>query len=508
MGSGRIAKNIFFGSVYKVISIAIKFVLRTFLIKGLGDELVGLNTVISDWMSMLNLATLGIEIAIQFSLYRPIAENDIVKIQKIVRSSQIVYRKIGGFILLAGVILMPAFPHLIKENVFSYVYIYGAYMLMLFGVSGTYLFYDKRIVLQAHEDVYIANIVDIVCESVCIILQILVVIWLHSLYLFIVLGSLQMICQHSIVAIVCNKKYKIPKLKKRDREEERKIVSDLKDVAPLKLANYIYGYTDNVLISKFVGLSAVTVYSNYMLIVNAFFGISTMIVNATKSFFGLQLNVKDNLKAVRKQLEKYIFFQYIFAAIGALSFYILIDVFVGLWLGEQYVVAHTVVVIMSIEIFARVLYQPLQMIFEATGKFQQDKKITVMSAIINISISLIMVNFLGMIGPIIGTLITDIFIWVYRFKSVELEYFEQKVSICIKKWIGFSVTFLFDLGLGIIWKRFLRNYISGFGYLVLSELGILAIFFILFVMCFRKNENFEIVKVAIKKVYKGKGNGN
>ena len=114
MNQHKIAKNMLSGTVYKILSIIIKFILRFFLIKELGTDLVGLNAVIADWMSMLNIATLGIEIAIQFRLYKPIAAKDYDKVSFILRAAQIVYRKIGIIIFVSGIVLMVFILQLIR----------------------------------------------------------------------------------------------------------------------------------------------------------------------------------------------------------------------------------------------------------------------------------------------------------------------------------------------------------------------------------------------------------
>lgn len=498
MKSNKILKNVLWGSIYKTISILIKFILRAFLISGLGSELVGLNTVISDWMSMLNLATLGIEIAIQFSLYEPLARKDQARVEIIVHSAQMVYRKIGLFILFAGIALMPFLPLLIKDVSYLNFYIYGAYILALIGVALSYLWCYKRIVLQACQDVYLVHIIDIFSEVVFIGLEIAVVVKFNSLYLFLAIGSLKLILQHSLTSYICDKKYKIPKIKERNISEEKKITSDLKDVAPLKLANYIYGYTDNILISKFVGLSAVTIYSNYMIIVNALMGISTMVVNATKSAFGIELNNEVEKMRTEKMLKRYIFCQYIFASISSLSFYLIVDEFIDLWIGSPYRILKPVMIIMTVEIFMRLICQPLQMMFEAMGRFKSDKKITLITVVINIVLSIILVNFLGMIGPVIGTLVTDIVILGYRMKYIQFEYYNQSTAKVLMYWTHITGSFGIGFLLVVFWRFYLERTFSGVVYMFVGEIGTIIICLFSVIIFWSKTEEYQDMKKMFK----------
>lgn len=500
MNSNIIIKNVAFGCIYKIISIVIKFILRAVLIKGLGAELVGLNTVLTDWMSMLNLATLGIEVAIQFSLYEPIAKKDNQQKDRIIRSAQIVYRKIGLFILCAGLLLMPCLPYLIKDAIYKNVYVYGAYLISLIGVSASYLWCYKRIIIQAYEEVYIVNIIDIVCEIFFISLEIFAIIKFKSLYCFLALGSIKLICQHAIGSLVCDRRYGIYKTTERYKDKESEIVSDLKDVAPLKLANYIYGYTDNVLISKYVGLAAVTIYSNYMIIINALVGISTMIVNATKSSFGIQLNLSEDKSKTNQKLEQYIFLQYVLALVSALSFYGVIDSFICMWVGDTFLIKRDVLVLMAIEIFIRLIYQPLQMMFEATGSFKKDKWITIGSAILNIVISLILVNTIGLVGPVIGTLVTDFVIWFYRMKFVQWDYFQLSPAKCLRKWGMYILSFGVAFFIVRYFRKYIENMLSGLGFLIVGEIGIISVALLIVFLFFFRTDEFRYCRTKIKAI--------
>lgn len=487
MNQHKIAKNMLSGTVYKILSIIIKFILRFFLIKELGTDLVGLNAVIADWMSMLNIATLGIEIAIQFRLYKPIAAKDYDKVSFILRAAQIVYRKIGIIIFVSGIVLMVFIPFLIKDSVFSTSYIYGAYLLSLLGVSASYLFCYKRILILAFEDVYVTNIIDICCEIIFITLEIIAISAFHNFYYFMGIGSLKLIVQHMLGSHICNKKYGIKTQARRFQQEEKIIVADMKDVAPLKIATYIYGYTDNILISKFVGLSSVALYSNYILIVNALLGVSTMLTNAVKATFGLRLNSSEEKEPVSDRLDDYIFFQYIFSIISTLSFYILIDFFISKWLGHQYIIHHIVLILIVTELFLRLIYQPLQMVFEATGSFKKEKEITFVSSLINITISIILVNLLGLAGPIIGTITTDIIILIYRVKCIENDYFKQPKIKSIVKWTSYICIFVILFFITIFVRTFLAKNFIDILQLILGELFVLLITFVIVILFYFKS---------------------
>ena len=69
-------RNIWWGTINKLILTVIPFITRTVIIKVLGNEYLGLNSLFTSILDILNLTELGISSAIIFFMYKPIAEKD------------------------------------------------------------------------------------------------------------------------------------------------------------------------------------------------------------------------------------------------------------------------------------------------------------------------------------------------------------------------------------------------------------------------------------------------
>lgn len=69
-------RNIIFGTILKIYQILIPFLMRTALVYYLSVEYLGINSLFSSILSVLNLAELGVGSALVFSMYKPIAEDD------------------------------------------------------------------------------------------------------------------------------------------------------------------------------------------------------------------------------------------------------------------------------------------------------------------------------------------------------------------------------------------------------------------------------------------------
>ncbi|MDR6121166.1 O-antigen/teichoic acid export membrane protein [Bacillus sp. SLBN-46] len=108
--------NYLSGIATKIISLILNFISRTVFINILGISYLGVNGLMTNVLSLLNLAELGIGTAITFSLYKPIANNDNKKIIILMNFYKKAYRIIGIIVFLVGLILLLFIDLIIKDS--------------------------------------------------------------------------------------------------------------------------------------------------------------------------------------------------------------------------------------------------------------------------------------------------------------------------------------------------------------------------------------------------------
>lgn len=118
------ARNVVFGMILKIYALALPFVMRTAMIYWLGIEYLGLNSLFTSVLEVLNLAELGVGSAMTFSMYKPIAEDDRDKICALMNLYHCYYRVIGGVVLAGGLVIFPFLPNLIEGDIPSDINIY------------------------------------------------------------------------------------------------------------------------------------------------------------------------------------------------------------------------------------------------------------------------------------------------------------------------------------------------------------------------------------------------
>ena len=145
--------NISTNIVITFIKTVMTFVVRTIFIKILGQTYLGVNGLLTNVLSMLSLAELGIGTAINFSLYKPLAENDKVKISKLMTFYKNSYRIIALIVSIIGIIVFFFLDVIIKDanNIQDLNIIY---FLFLANTVFTYLISYKETLITADQKAY------------------------------------------------------------------------------------------------------------------------------------------------------------------------------------------------------------------------------------------------------------------------------------------------------------------------------------------------------------------
>lgn len=201
-------RNIVFGIILKVYQIAIPFLMRTAMIYFMGMQYLGLNSLFTSILQVLNLAELGVGSAMVFSMYKPIVDDDKVTICALMKLYKIYYRFIGLAIAIIGLVLLPFIPKLIHSDLPSGMNIYILYLLNLAATVLSYwLFAYKNSLLQAHQRSDITSKVTLCTNTIQYALQLIVIIFIKNYYLFLIIALFTQALTNIVTAIVVSKLY-------------------------------------------------------------------------------------------------------------------------------------------------------------------------------------------------------------------------------------------------------------------------------------------------------------
>lgn len=404
-------RNIVFGTILKLYQILIPFLMRTAMIYYMGVEYLGLDSLFTSILQVLNLAELGVGSAMVYGMYKPIAVDDTIAICALMRLYRIYYRIIGSVIAAIGICATPFIPVLIKSDLPAGLDIYVLYWMNLAATVLSYwLFAYKNALFQAHQRVDITSKVSLFTYTFRYIVQFCVIFFVKNYYMYIMAALLSQILTNIITAVAATKMYPsyVPK-GTLEKQQVREIDRRIRDLFTSKLGGVIVNSADTVVISAFLGLTVLAVYQNYYFILTAIIGFVAIIFQACTAGIGNSVIVETKEKNFN-DLKKFTFLIAWIAGFCTCCFLCLYQPFMRIWVGEDLMLEFTAVVCFSIYFFVYEINQLLNTYKDAAGIWHEDRFRPLVTALTNLLMNLVMVQFWGVYGVLLSTVLSTLFV--------------------------------------------------------------------------------------------------
>lgn len=181
-----------------------------------------------------------------------------------------------------------------------------------------------------------------------------------------------------------------------------------------KIAGYVYGATDNLVISTFMGTVKVGYLSNYTVLINAIKIVVNSIFNAMTPVIGNLIIDTDDRRRREFDFRTYAYVRYLLATIIVIPWVVLSNEIVVIFWGKQYIMTQKIAILLAIDLYIHIVYSACREYINGAGLFKADKYISLLGAISNITLSIVFVVNLGVEGVLIGTAISQVIFWVGR----------------------------------------------------------------------------------------------
>ncbi len=414
--SFKAVSNMAAAMAYYVLNIVLSLINRKYLVYILGIEYQGADGLFSSVLYMLGLAEMGIGTIIVYHLYKPLAEKDHALITDIMRFYRHCFIIIAAVISTVGVLLSFRIDFFVGETTLD-INLKYIYLLMLAETVASYFFSYKRSILFADQKNYIESFLNIVFVLGCNLSQIAVLYFFRNYYLYLFCKLIWRLLESGMINIAVNKRYPFLREKqtsKLDAQIRSDIARKIKGLLCHKIGAVIVNGTDNILISKFVGLAAVGIYSNYNYMISAASGILNQIFTAVTGSVGNLLVEcgKEKRESVFRELDLVNLF-----LSSLLGFAILVtsDDIVALIFGDEYILPKRILFVIIFNMLLNNLRRLWRIVKSSAGIQYEDRWVAIYEAVINLIASLAAVHYWGFIGVFIGTLFTHIGVFVYTF---------------------------------------------------------------------------------------------
>lgn len=507
---GRTQKSIKNGIItiiYSIISIIFSLVTQAVFVRTLGSEYNGIKSLFNSIISMLSLAELGFGTAIIYNLYKPVKENDYITIQKLTNFYRKIYNAIAMIVLIIGLLIMFFLKPLVGEVTIA-ENIYIIYFLFLIESVASYLLVYKRSILYANQENYIIKIIDIIYIITLNLLQTIFLLITKQFLLYLVLMIICKIVENLTIHIIVNRRYpylkNIKKVGNIDDELNKNIILNVKGLFFHKISTFIVNGTDSIIISMSdnLGVNSVGLYANYHMITSYVHTIFKSIFEGITASVGNLLLDKDNNRQKQIYKSTLLLNSWIYGFSGILI-YFLIDPFIKLWLGNEYLLTKDFSLVLVIYFYLRGLRLTSSTFKDAAGIFYEDRFVPIIVSVVNIVVSIILVKYLGLTGVLLGTIASTMILFLYSypilvFKKILKGSYMEYVKLHIKHIIITVIIFIINyLIIGTI------NYNNAIIELICNAIICFIITNILYTIVYFKMSEFTFYKnIILDKIIK------
>lgn len=496
------SRNMVFGMCLRGYQMLLPFIMRTAIMTCMGLGYLGLNSLFGSVLWVLDLAELGVGAAMVYSMYQPIIDGDTDEICALLSLYKKYYRIIGFIIAGIGLCITPFIPLLIKQDVPEDINVYIVYLLNLFSTVISYwMFAYKQSVLIAHQRTDIVSKVRLATNTLMYASQLVIVIVFKNYYVYLIVAIIQQIMTNSIVAYVSTKMY--PQYKAVGKLADsiiEKINGRIKDLCISKVGTVIVSSADSIVISAFLGLSILAVYNNYYYILNAVMLFVKVIFDSSMSGIGNSI-LTDSKDKIYKDLKTLTFIVAWVAGFCGICLLCLYQPFMKIWAGEDNILGFNVVVCFVIYFLIDQLNQLFITYKDAAGIWHTDRFRPLITALINLALNIILVQFIGIYGVILSTVISVVCVgipWILHNLFTTL--FEGGLKKYVISLLGYAfVTFV-----AAVITLFACSWIEDGGFLRLALKALICIVvsnLVLFLAYFKTN-SFKATMGIVKRVLK------
>lgn len=444
-------RNLLFSFFAFALQLICTLFIRICFVKVFLVDYLGINSLFTNIISILSVVESGFGSAMTFALYEPVAKGEDEKVRQLLAFYKKCYRVISLCILIIGLAIMPCLPYLIKDFAAINLNLYIVYAMFLASSFISYFSAHRRALFYASQRVDIENKINIAGYVVTLFIQILALFVFKNYYVYSLAGLINSIISCVLVYIMTNIKF-ANYIKREDegisKQDRKNITKNVMALFFHKVGGIVLSGTDSIIISAFLGSVILGKYSNYLMITTYINTLLMTFINSVKGSVGNSLNLKDKDSnfTLFKRLN---FIYFAISALFSIAFVVLSSPFVDVMFGEELVLSFDLVLIMGIYLYLYNTRQIVYMFKDCKGYFWQNRFAPIIEAVINLIVSLILVQVIGLLGVILGTIISCILVPLWNepyilnkhyFKRSTLKYFGKYLLCALATVVSAVVT--------------------------------------------------------------------
>ena len=401
--------------ISQITMIILGFISRSFFIKTLGEELLGISGTFTNVINILSVTELGIGGAITFCLYKPIFDEDEEKIAGIMNLFRKAYFVIGTVVFLAGLCVMPFVQYLLKDYTLDLGYVRLIFMLYVINTTLSYYLAHCRTLFFASQRNYVVTIVDFIAKTLMQIGQIVILLKTRNFTLYLSLMIIYTVSTNLIIHHLYYRNFSFMKGNKTviDPSTKEEVFSIIKYLAINSLVSIGVFSTDNLIISSIIGVGVVGIYSNYTMIIQNIQTLFTSLLNGVVASLGNMMAEGDENR-INKIFNIYDFAYFLVGSFTTVSLFCMLNPFIrNVWIHkDEYVLSMTIVAVLCFNHYMILKRQPVWQYQNTSGVFRYFLPYSFMEMVVNLLVSIIAAYKIGLIGVFLGSTTAYILSWI------------------------------------------------------------------------------------------------
>ncbi|MDO4738521.1 MAG: hypothetical protein Q4A50_07860 [Bacteroidales bacterium] len=435
------AKNLASSLGITLIMTLLGFFTRKVFVDNVGVEYLGLNGLLQNILGIMTLLEGGFATSVVYNLYKPLAEDNRPKILALLQLYRKVYRYIALGIILFALCLYPFIDIFIKDGE-NLEYVSIVYFIFLFNSVVGYFTAYKWSLVNASQQNYKLTAINLVYQVGLNLAKLAILYYTRNYILYLIVEALFGVGLNICIIWKTNQLFPYIKTKEKyilDTETKNNIVTNMKALFINKIGGFFMHSTDNIIISAFVGVASIGLYSNYTLITMTVRSVVDQALNSFSESVG-NLIASESSEKVYEVFKTTFFVNFLLASTPVIILHNAITPFISWWLGEEYLLGYTTLCVILFNFYIDVMRSTALTFKTKAGIFVKDRFTPLLQGIINLVLSYIFVQFWGLAGVLFATSISILSIGFWQFPRLCYKYvFHQSLWQYFRKYIFYSL---------------------------------------------------------------------
>lgn len=445
------AKNLASSLGITLIMTLLGFFTRKVFVDNVGVEYLGLNGLLQNILGIMTLLEGGFATSVVYNLYKPLAEDDRPKILALLQLYRKVYRYIALGIIFFALCLYPFIDVFIKggENL---EYVSVVYFIFLFNSVVNYFTAYKWSIINASQQNYKLTTINLIYQVGLNLAKLGILYFTKNYILYLVVEALFGVGLNIGIVWKANQLFPYIRTKEKyllDVATKTNIVTNMKALFINKIGGFFMHSTDNIIISAFVGVASIGLYSNYTLITGTIGNVVNQALNSFSESVG-NLIASESSEKVYEVFKTTFFVNFLLASVPVIILHNTINPFIAWWLGDEYLLGYATLCIILFNFYINTMRNTALTFKTKAGIFVKDRYTPLLQGIINLALSYIFVQYWGLPGVLFATSLSILSIGFWQFPRLCYKYvFHQSLWNYFSRYIVYSLVGILTLVLSL-----------------------------------------------------------